>query len=104
MERVASPMVLSGGCQHPCLLLLYLQGFPSLRGVMAEAASLLPMGGLSGNKSIGWDLVSKGCISLKRRCLKEKEQNTVLKVHFPDLSLPPSKLQCLHSVKQFSIW
>ena len=91
VERVSSQMVLPGGCQHRWLQLLCLRGFLSLRGVKAEAASLLPMGGLGagGHDSTGWGLVSKGCVSLEWRFLKGKGQNTVLKVHSPDLCLPP---------------
>lgn len=36
MQCVASHMVLSGGCQHPPLLKLCLQGFPALRDLMAR--------------------------------------------------------------------
>ena len=55
VECVSSQMVLPGGCQHPWLQLLCLRGFLSLRGVKAEAASLLPMGGLgAGGTQFCW--------------------------------------------------
>lgn len=72
-----------------------------------EAASLLPVGGSWGNSSVGPHLVSKGDVSLTWRSLKGEEQNPVLKIHSPDLSLSlchpcPEKSQCLQRLKQFS--
>lgn len=60
LGRGASHMVLSGGCQHPWLLPLCLQGFPSLGGIMAEGHLTASNGWMWGKNSVGRDFMSKG--------------------------------------------
>lgn len=57
-----------------CLLSLCLSGAPSLGSIMPGATSLLPMGRLWRNNSIGRDLVSSDWLSLWWSCWNGGEQ------------------------------